>query len=223
MTNSKRPQILIIDPAVKSPELENFNRLSEISPLCLSYHLPALFGFNSLKATEKTEVKGIIILGSLSSVNDKLPWQEELGHFLKKHFDKKTPLLGLCFGHQLVAHLFGGKVQYVFPDQKKHLGFREVALQSNPLWGEACRGALYVSHNEHVVSAPSGFTVSATSPEIPIEGLAHPSMPIWTFQPHPEAGPKFLEQREKRPAADPSQFRFGQELVQRFLNFCGSK
>jgi GMP synthase (glutamine-hydrolysing) len=123
----------------------------------------------------------------------------------------------------LVAHLFGGKVQYVFSDQKKHLGFREVSLRSNPLWGDSCKGALYVSHNEHVVSVPEGFSVSATSPEIPIEGLSHPTSPIWTFQPHPEAGPKFAEQREKKVIAEPSRFRFGQGLVHNFLNFCRSK
>ncbi|NBX76882.1 MAG: hypothetical protein EBQ92_10040 [Proteobacteria bacterium] len=214
MVKSKNPLILVIDPAVKSPELETFNRLAQTSPVALSYHLPALFGLNSLQKLSDHEIKGIIILGSLSSVNEKLPWQAELGELLKKHFNQQTPILGLCFGHQLIAHLFGGKVDYVFPDQKKHLGFREVNLKENRLWGPSCKGELYVSHQEHVVSIPKDFSVSANSDSIAIEGLAHTSLPIWTFQPHPEKEPK---------SGDRARFVFGHQLVDRFLYFCAGK
>jgi len=144
-------------------------------------------------------------------VNEQLPWQLELGQFLKRHFDRKTPVLGLCFGHQFIAHLFGGKVDFVFPDQKKHLGFREVTLKANPLWGPSCKGELYVSHQEHVVSVPGDFVVTAESPAVPIEGLAHKELPIWTFQPHPEKEPK---------SDDRTRFAFGHQLVDRFIRFC---
>lgn len=214
MIKSKAPQILVIDPAVKTPELETYNRLAETSRISLTYHLPALFGLNSLQKMSDGNIKGIIILGSLSSVHEKLDWQLELANFLKKHFDQKTPTLGLCFGHQLIAHLFGGKVDFVFPDQKKHLGFREVTLKENPLWGPSCKGELYVSHQEHVVTLPQHFTVTAESEAIPIEGLAHNLLPIWTFQPHPEKEPK---------SSDRSRHLFGHQLVDRFLHFCAGK
>jgi len=221
MTNSKPLPVLVIDPAVKRPELITYNHWVQASPLPLTYHLPALFGLNSLQKTQPSQVKGIVILGSLSSVNERLSWQEELGQFLKPFFEAKVPVLGLCFGHQFIAHLFGGKVQYVFNDQKKHLGFRKVKLKENRLWGAPREGELYVSHNEHVVSVPPGFLVSAESPEISIEGLCHSDLPIWTFQPHPEAGPKFQEAREDSShLSDPQKFEFGQSLVRAFLNFC---
>jgi len=223
MTKINSPLVLVIDPGVKRPELESFNRLAEHSPLTLTYHLPALFGFSSLHLVAPKRIEGIIVMGSASSVHDKLPWQIELSNFLKAHLEKKTPILGLCFGHQLIAHLHGAKVEYVFPDQKKHLGFRTVSLRKNSLWGEAQEGPLYVSHNEHVTSVPQGFEISLSSPEIPIDGLSHTSLPIWTFQPHPEATPKFLEQRENRPAMEPSQFQFGNHLVDRFLHFCKNR
>jgi GMP synthase-like glutamine amidotransferase len=214
MVKSKKSLILVVDPAVKTPELETFNRLAQTSPVSLTYHLPALFGSNSLQKLSDHEIKGIIVLGSLSSVNEKLPWQFELGALLKKHIDLNTPILGLCFGHQLMAHLFGGKVDFVFPDQKKHLGFREVTLKENPLWGSSRKGELYVSHQEHVVSVPKDFVVTAESESIPIEGLAHASLPIWTFQPHPEKEPK---------SGDRSRFLFGHQLVDHFLHFCAGK
>lgn len=215
----KKPHILVIDPAIKTPELASFNLLTRMSDLPLTYHLPALQGFSSLELA-KDSIQGIIILGSLSSVNESLPWQEQLGTFLLPHLENKVPTLGICYGHQFIAHLFGGTVDYVYPDKKKHLGFRSVSLKSNSLWGEACAGPLYVSHNEHVIKSPSAFDVIATSSEIEIDGLAHRDLPIWTFQPHPEAGPKFLELREKRPTQDPKQFDFGHQLLERFLHFC---
>lgn len=221
MNKHRNPPILIIDPAVKNPELITFNHLTQTSPVPLTYHLPALFGLQSLCKVKPEQVRGIIILGSLSSVNEKHSWQENLGHFLQPFFEAKTPVLGSCFGHQFIAHLFGGKVQYVFPDQKKHLGFRKVRLKENLLWGESREGELYVSHNEQVVTVPKDFSVSAESPEIPIEGLSHNHLPIWSFQPHPEAGPKFQEVREDQShLSDPKKFEFGNRLVSAFLHFC---
>jgi len=185
--------------------------------------LPALFGFNSLEKLSTGSVKGIVILGSLSSVNEGLSWQKELGSVLNPFIENKTPLLGLCFGHQFIAHHFGGRVEYVFKDQKKHLGFREVFLKENHLWGTPTQGELYVSHNEQVVTVPKDFEVSATSAEIKIDGLSHQTHPIWSFQSHPEAGPKFLELREKKSATDPKRFEFGHRLIDQFFNFCSKK
>lgn len=219
----KNPQLVIIDPATKNPELESFNRIANVCPLPVSYHLPALFGFNSLEKLSPESVKGIVILGSLSSVNEGLAWQKELASFLNTFIEGKTPLLGLCFGHQFIAHHFGGKVEYVFKDQKKHLGFREVVLQKNSLWGASTQGELYVSHNEQVVSVPKDFEISATSQEIKIDGLSHRFLPIWSFQSHPEAGPKFLELRENKTAPDPKRFEFGHRLLDQFFLFCTKK
>jgi len=219
----KNPHLVIIDPGIKTPELESFNRMANVCPLPVSYHLPALFGFNSLEKLKPDSVKGIVILGSLSSVNDKLPWQIKLSSWLKTFLENQTPILGLCFGHQFLAHLFGAKVDYVFADKKKHLGFRSVSLKANPLWGEAKQGELYVSHNEQVITVPPDFDVCATSKEIKIDGLSHRSLPIWTFQSHPEAGPKFLELREKRTDTDPKRFEFGHQLVDLFVYFCRKK
>lgn len=219
----KNPQLVIIDPATKNPELESFNRLANVCPLPVSYHLPALFGFNSLEKLNSADVKGIVLLGSLSSVNEGLTWQKELGSVLNPFIENKIPLLGLCFGHQFIAHHFGGSVEYVFKDQKKHLGFREVFLKENTLWGASTQGKLYVSHNEQVITVPKNFDVSATSPEIKIDGLSHQTLPIWSFQSHPEAGPKFLELREDKSSTDLNRFEFGHRLIDQFFNFCSKK
>ena len=54
--------LMVIDPGVLTPSIESFNRISKVTPLNVSYHLPALFGPKSLlKATKDNNISGIII------------------------------------------------------------------------------------------------------------------------------------------------------------------
>lgn len=53
---------------------------------------------------------GIVITGSLSMVSDREPWSEALVPWLQQAVDGGTPVLGICYGHQLLAHALGGEV-----------------------------------------------------------------------------------------------------------------
>jgi GMP synthase (glutamine-hydrolysing) len=214
-----RPRhILVIDPAMHTPELDCFNRMASISPVPLTYHLPALHGLGSIRRDEDNAA-GIVVLGSASSVNDRLPWQRELGDWLLPRMNEGIPTLGLCFGHQLIGDLLGARVDYLFPDQHKLRGFEPSQLTANPLWGEARTSLLYSSHNEVVTACPSGMTVTATRPAVRFDGFAHERLPIWTFQTHPEATPAFLENRGITDDGDPARYAQGHDLVDRFLRF----
>ena len=57
------------------------------------------------------EVQGYIITGSKMSVYDEIDWIKQLGEFVQELHKKKKKLIGICFGHQLVAHFLGGKTQ----------------------------------------------------------------------------------------------------------------
>ncbi len=213
-----RPRhVLVIDPAMVTPELDCFNRMAATAQLPLTYHLPAMRGMGSLHRDEEN-LAGIVVLGSASSVNDQLPWQAALGDWLLARMRDGVPTLGLCFGHQLVGSLYGARVEHLFPDQHKLTGFAPVALAPNPLWGEARTCELYTSHREVVTSCPDGFVVTASRPDVPNDGFAHRELPIWTFQPHPEATPEFVANREA-PAEEPERFRDGNDLVDRFIRF----
>jgi len=213
---------MVIDPAAHTAELDCFNQMAVSSPVPLTYHLPALHGLTSLHRDEPGAL-GIIVLGSSSSVNERLAWQQQLGEWLLARMQQKLPTLGLCFGHQLVAHLFGGQIDFLYPDKAKLVGFQLTSLKPNPLWdNQALDGPLYVSHREVVTSCPADMTVIATRPDMPFDGFAHDELPIWTVQAHPEATPGFARGESAGLDGDPQQFEFGHALVQRFLSFAAT-
>lgn len=205
------PHVVVIDPAVRKAEVDCFNHLVGMSPIPLTYHLPALVGMKSLER-ETQNVKGFIIFGSESSVNDRLPWQAPLEAWLKKQIETSVPTIGFCYGHQMLAHMYGGKVTHHSQDKSKHVGFREINLAKDSLWGDAQTCKLYVRHNEVVSEPPSAMTVVAKSSQVAVDGLKHKTLPIWSFQAHPEATPDFT--------GGEGDFNFGYSVIKRFLEFC---
>lgn len=218
MTKIDYPHIVVIDPAVKKPELEAFNWLVRRAPLPLTYHLPALFGFNSLER-EHVGIRGVVILGSLSSVNERLDWQISLEKWLMPHLQNKAPTFGICYGHQMLAHMFGGTVQYLSPDRKKYVGAREIHFEADALWGKAMRGKICVSHNEVVTRAPDDMHVIGKSDDVAIDALRHKTLPIWSFQSHPEAGGNFLSNRGLKVDMTENELKFGYDLLGYFFDW----
>jgi GMP synthase (glutamine-hydrolysing) len=209
------PHIMVIDPAARTPELDCFNRMAAEAPLPLTYHLPGLHGTASL-AHDQVSTRGIVILGSATSVHDNLPWQQRLAEWLLPKLRLGIPTLGLCFGHQLVAHMFGGRVGYLRTDRSKRIGFEPTRLEATRLWGDTARtGPLYYSHREVVTTCPEGFTTIASRSDVALDGIQHATLPIWCLQAHPEATSLFGDGI----TSTPTQFAFGHDLVRRFLAF----
>lgn len=69
-----------------------------------------LSAWDSPEFPSLTEVAGVIVSGSHAMVTDRLPWSERLGAWLKSCVQADIPVLGICYGHQLLAHACGGKV-----------------------------------------------------------------------------------------------------------------
>lgn len=211
-----KPYIVVVDPAVHTPELDSFNNIAFLAPLPLTYHLPALLGLETLPG--QTEgVRGVIVMGSAASVHDHLPWQRPLEQWLRPLCDRGVPVLGLCYGHQMLAHMFGGKIEYMNEARTKLRGVREVTLNIPDL--NACSvKPLIVTHNEHVTRVPDGFDVVATSPQVAVDGIKHRKLPIFGFQSHPEATTEFLKAREMLEPHAVSALPGGHELVAAFLH-----
>ena len=58
-------------------------------------------------------VAGAIITGSAAMVTERLPWSERTAGWIRDAMDVELPLFGVCFGHQLMAHALGGRVDYL--------------------------------------------------------------------------------------------------------------
>ena len=125
--------------------------------------------------------KGIIWSGGPNSVYDQGAPSAD-----PKQFELGVPILGLCYGFHLMAHLSGGKV---LPSDEKEYGRAMVKPSGGRLWkgftpGEATQ--VWMSHGDHIDAPPPGFTVTATSDNGLIAAIEHTAKPFFALQFHPE-------------------------------------
>ena len=142
------------------------------------------------------ETDGVVLLGSAASVHDAADWAASLASWLRPLLcgEPRIPLLGVCYGHQLIAHLAGAAVDWVEPGRAKVVGVEESRLSGGRLLpGEHCLRVV-VSHREEVKKPPPGYRVTARRPSAEIDGLEHEQLPVFSFQFHPEAREEFARQ-----------------------------
>ena len=180
---------MVIDPSIAHPEVESYNKIVEQCPYPCTYHLPIMSDMDSISKSLSSSC-GIIILGSAASVHDQSDWQSELASMLFKAIENEIPILGICFGHQFLAHHLGGRVDYLWNKSKKE-GVREISIKNSSLIDSNETFNLIYSHQEGVVECPNNFYVSASSELVDIEAINHNSKAIWGFQTHIEASFSF--------------------------------
>ncbi len=121
-------------------------------------------------------VDGVIISGSEKGVYDETPWMVPLRDNLVAHRDHGTPLFGICFGHQLMADVFGGRAQ------KADHGFAAGARRFEMDGAEV---PAYVAHQDQVTEVPPGARVTASAAYCPAAALAY-DFAAMSVQFHPE-------------------------------------
>ena len=142
------------------------------------------------------DVKAIILSGSeayLSRLEDRL-FFEDLLAFIRK---ANTPLLGICFGHQLIALAFGAEVVSMRQTLKEP---KEVVVEEpDEIFSSWRRGdKLLVAewHSDEVAKLPEGFVRLASSDYCAIEAMKHVERPVYGVQFHPERRPADWPSRE---------------------------
>ncbi|NLO74370.1 MAG: glutamine-hydrolyzing GMP synthase [candidate division WS1 bacterium] len=100
-------------------------------------------------------------------------------------FDLGVPVLGICYGHQLMAHLLGGRVE---AGERREYGFTPIEVtQSDLLLAEVeSPTQTWMSHGDRVAQAPPGFRVLATSGYTPIAAMGDTDRHLYGVQFHPE-------------------------------------
>ena len=131
------------------------------------------------------EVDAYLITGSKTGVYEDKPWIPPLMDFVRELHKAKKPTIGICFGHQLIAHALGGKTRK--SDKGWGVGVHSYELQETPAWMSEPQGSfsLLVSHQDQVEELPPGAKVLASSDFCPM-AMVQVDDHMLTFQAHPE-------------------------------------
>lgn len=133
-----------------------------------------------------TACDGWLVTGSPHGVYEELPWMLRLEAFLRTAIAGAIPVVGICFGHQLLAKALGGEVRK--SERGWGLGIQNYAVVARPGWMNGFDQPtirLNAIHQDQVVRAPAGATVIATSTFCPHAALAYGDSAL-SFQAHPE-------------------------------------
>lgn len=132
-----------------------------------------------------------LVTGSRHTAFERLPWMVRLEALLQTLMDARRPVVGICFGHQILAQAMGGKVERA--EAGWGLGIHTYAVTDRPAWmeGEEAAISLSVVHRDQVSVVPRQARIVAGSAFCPAAVLAYGDNAI-TFQAHPEFGPAFL-------------------------------
>ena len=162
-------KIIILSAGPGLPEIVNeYGHSSEWIPSILSQYS---IDFQIKKAYKDDfgqidGVDGWIITGSKYSVYDDIPWIENLQNHLINVFKTNKPVLGICFGHQLIAKTLGGDV--IKNNLGWELGSFKIDLSDNGIESKLFRGInnddyFYESHQDVVAEIPQGSTLLASN------------------------------------------------------------
>lgn len=159
-----------------------------------------------LDRVKESRPMGIIFTGGPNSV-----YEEGAPTLSKELFEMGIPILGICYGAQLMAHVLGGEV--VSPDYKE---YGRVKLSQGSTQNKECTSLLYsniaddsicwMSHTDYIKQVPEGFVVSSFTENCPTASMENVERKLYAVQFHPEV----------------HHTPFGQDLLKNFLyNVCG--
>ena len=129
---------------------------------------------------KRLNVKGLILSGGPSSV-----YTLNAPRLDPRILEVDLPILGLCYGHQLIAQITKGKVE---PAACKEYGVAQVEIDKTVgvLEGLGANEKVWMSHGDTVFTTPPGFEVLAHTRSCPVAAFKHKEKPIYGLQWHPE-------------------------------------
>ncbi len=178
------PRILIVEHAEeRAAGVANY-----LTRLGLPFDRLRVYAGDSLPPPERGQM--VILSGGPMSPHDvdDYPFLRAEADFLRQALDLKVPILGICLGHQLLAHLLGGEVTV----SEQEVGWLPVQLNEAGTKDILFDGILpeffpFHYHTEQVVTLPPGATVLASSPLCPVQAFRYGQAPVWGVQFHPES------------------------------------
>jgi GMP synthase (glutamine-hydrolysing) len=194
--------------------------------------------YGNSELPELNGASAIIVTGSHAMVTSKSKWISRLSSWLRQKVSGGIPLLGICFGHQIIAQAFGGTVDY-------HTGGIELGVTSIKLTDEGRNDLLFrtlpssfpvhVAHSQTVVQLPPGARLLASN-DFETNHAFSIGHNIWGVQFHPEFSAeilyKYIKHDKKRLEKDGydienvigsvSDNPYGKIILQRFLDIAST-
>ena len=184
------PRVTIMEAGVLPPRdrerhgsfPEMFERMIAAEDSSISFDVVRVAGGASLP--DPGGLEAILITGSSAGVYDQLDWIAPLERFVRSAHENRIPMVGVCFGHQLIAQALGGIVR------KSERGWGigrhvyEIAPDNGVIEGE--RIAIACSHQDQVVEPPHEARTILFSDFTPHAGLLYANGTTLSVQPHPE-------------------------------------
>ena len=134
----------------------------------------------SLEKIKEMNPKGIIFTGGPNSV-----YAEDSPTCSREIFELGIPILGICYGSQLMAQMLGGKVATA---PVSEYGKTEVIVHNSSKLFENVseRTICWMSHTDYIEKAPAGFEITAHTPVCPVAAMEMPEKNLYAVQFHPE-------------------------------------
>jgi len=148
------------------------------------------------------DLKGVILSGGPNSVLE--AGAPPIDHAI---FELGVPVLGICYGQQLMARDFGGQLHRAAKREYGKATIRVDDSDSVLFHGLDPDQVVWMSHGDHVEKAPEGYTVTATTPGVPVAAMEHRGMRRFGIQFHPEV----------------THSQHGNAVLLNFLHVCGMK
>jgi GMP synthase-like glutamine amidotransferase len=184
------PRITIIETGVVSePTRARFGSFPQMFERMIraadaSVELETVSIINGEPLPDPATLPAILLTGSPAGVYDELDWIAPLEEFVRAAYAAKTPMAGICFGHQLMAQALGGIVRK--SDKGWGIGRHvyDIAPGNGVIEGE--RIAIAASHQDQVIAPPSGARTILSSAFAEHAGLLYGNGSALSVQPHPE-------------------------------------
>lgn len=163
----------------------------------LKPHLPG-WGFAAIHLSQgetlpdPAALDAILITGSPAGVYEDWPWMAPLMEFIRWASEAQTPQIGICFGHQAIAHALGARVGK--SDKGWGIGRHVYDVTAPQDWMDdtpAQTFSLGVSHQDQVQSLAPGAVLVAANDFCDHAAIAYPTQKAISFQGHPEFSPAF--------------------------------
>lgn len=186
-------KIIILDFGSQTTQLIG-RRIRELNTYC------EIVPYNKFPHGDKT-VKGVILSGSPFSVNDEEAFKLDLSEIRKKY-----PVLGICYGAQLIAQSEGAFVSKA--DSREYGNTQLTTSAKDDLFEDILNiSTVWMSHGDTIANLPDNFQLTASTVDVEVAAYHIKGEPTWGVQFHPEV----------------THTEEGTKILSNFLNICGCK